>query len=357
MVAFLFGAVIGPTVGANAFAAGAVTLGGYSIANMPQGVAANGIDISAITAAITSYMSVPKNVAGIWRRMYTEMELMPYMRKISGQTGKYSGFQSSNTEVLQAFQKAFTAKGTVSFTPYISNVFRLKVDFLLDNIDEIVDGYLNFMYDETKTRAEWPIAKYIIEFHLVPSMIEELNTALCRGSYVAPTPGTAGNSIDSMDGLQTIIADEITATNLVPIVTGAIASTDAVDKLETFADAIDPKYANKGGVILCSKTVERYYKTDYRASFGTTNDKDAKNNTKLDNYNISLVGVEGWGTSHRLLFTPTGAKGNLLYLYDKIFTPKTFQVQQDKRDVVMMADFHSGAGFNTLDEVFVNDQA
>lgn len=357
VVAFVFGAAIGSVSGFNPMASGATTVVLSLLGSGATGVVTTGIDLTAVVAQLGAYISKPENAKGIWVKMFQQLELIQYMRRISGQKGSYTGMKSTNTEVLQAFQKAFTPKDGVAFVPYLNTVYRAKVDFLLDNMDEIVDSYLHFLADESKDRKDWPLVKYIVDKHILPQMVEDLNIAMCRGSFVAPTPGTAGNSIATMNGLQTIVTAEITATNIVPIVTGAITASDGLDKIELFADGIDPLFSDKGGVIFCSKSVERFYKSDYRATFGTQNSQEAKNNTKLDNYNIELVGLSGWGTSQRLLFTPTGATGNLLYLYDKIFTPSSFEVQKEDRSVKLLTDFHTGVGFNTLDAVFVNDQA
>lgn len=356
LVAFVFGSMIGSFIGLNPIVAGFGSVGLSMVGPGVSGAMFSGIDLSAVTAQLGAYISKPENAKGIWVRMFQELELMQYMRKISGQKGSYAGMKSSSTEVLQAFQKAFTNKGGVAFTPYLNTVYRAKVDVLLDNMDEIVDSYLHFMADESKDRKDWPLVKYIIDNHVIPQMVEDLNIAMCRGVYVAPTPGTAGTAIGTMNGLQKIITDEIFATSLVPIVTGAITSANAVTKLELFADGIDSDYTDKGGVVFCSKSVERMYKEHYRTLFGTTNAVGSKNNVSLDNYPIELVGLKGWGSSQRLLFTPTGASGNLLYMYDKIFTPTTFEAQKEDRSVKLLGDLHTGVGFNTLEAVFANDQ-
>jgi len=353
-LAFSFGHTAGAAAEINPIAVGFVAVIGACIAMNPKGSMASGIDVTQIVADLGKYLTVPKTATDIWRRLFSGLELSPYLRKIGGQTGKYVGMSSSTTEVMQPFQSGWTPKGTTTFTPFINDVFRSKVDFLIDNIDEIVGSWLIFLHDETKDRKDWPLVKYIVEFELIPRIIEEQNVAMCRGVYLAPTPGTAGDAIDTMNGLQTIITDQITATTITPIVTGSVSASTGVDRFETFADGIDSKYSDKGGVILCSKTLERYYKQDYRATFGSTNDPAAKNNTALDHYNIKIVGLEGWGTSQRMVFSQNG---NLLHLYDKIFTPSTFQVQADKRDVILLADWHAAIGLNTLDGVFANDQA
>jgi len=354
ILSYVFGALLSLVIGISPILGGSVSLALSLIAFTPRGAFRTGIDLSDVTTALGKYMSVPRTAQDIWSRLFQGLELAPYLKKIGGQTGKYVGVNSITTELMQPFQKGFTPKGTVDFNPYINDVFRAKVDFLLDNIDDVYASWVMFLADETKERKDWPLVRYIVEFELLPKVIEEMNFAMCAGSYVAPTLGTAGASLATMNGYKTQITSLITGGSLTPIVTGAISATNALDSLETFADGIDSKYSDKGGVIFCSKSVERFYKQDYRATFGATNSADAKNQLKLDNYNIKLVGLEGWGASQRLMFSNNN--GNMIHLYDKIFTPSTFQVQQDKRAVVLMADWHQAVGFNTLTGVYVNDQ-
>lgn len=358
-VAYLIGFVIGGQYGFNPVLSGGASVLGSSIAKTPSGVLATGLDVSQLTTALGNYIKVPQNAASIWKRLYQELELMKYLRKISGQNGSYAGVSSKSTEIMQPFHKNFTAKGGVEFIAYLNKVYHAKVDFVIDNIDEISEGYLHFFADETKLRKDWPVVKYIVHEHFVPQLIEEMNVAMCRGQYAAHDGVNPSSSIATMNGFQTIIAGEILAGNLIPINTGVTSSANGVDNFKHFADSLPSKVSAKGGHIFCSLEMERFYKEDYVATYGGTNDQRAKNNTKLDNYNINIVGLEGWGSSQRMMFSTTGPKGNLLCMYDKIFNPKKahFDVQQDKRDVLLLTDWHLGVGFNTLSDVYVNDQA
>jgi hypothetical protein len=311
-----------------------------------------GFDVSEIITQLGAYSR--KVAPEIWRKIFTGLELEQYMKKVSGVTDVYKTMSSSNSEILQPFQSGFQEKGAVAFTAYENKVRQIKIDYLLQNMDDIYATYLAFMADESKSRTEWPLVKYIWENHLIPSIKEELNLLSAKGVYAAPTPGTAGSSISSTDGILTIVAREITATNLSAIVTGAVTTSNAVDKFELFNDSMDAKYREMKGIIFCSKTLETYYKRDYRNVFGLTNDKDAKDNTKLDATQKVIVGLECFEGSQRMLFTPAN---NLLCMYDKIMVPNGFDVQKENRDVKLLADFKRGYGFGTLEEVFVNDQA
>jgi hypothetical protein len=358
-LAFALGSSAGNAFGIDGTLTGSLFTAGALIANNPVGALANGISLSGvnpvdIVSDLSKYMAIESNQMNFFRQLRNGLELAPYVKSIGNQRGNYVGVSSSTSELLQAFQQGWTPKGTTSFVGYNNEIFKLKMDFILDNIDAITDSWLFYLSQENVERKDWPLVKYIMEMELLPKVTEELNTAMCKGNYVAPTAGTAGNAIDSMNGLLTIVADEIADSALTPIVTGSISAANAVTRFETFMDGIDPLVANKGGRILCSTTVARFYKKHYRTLFGATNDQAAKNNLKMDEYNVEIVPINGFGTSQRLVFSQPG---NLIHLYDKLISPSGFNVQQDKRNVAIFADWHCAIGFQSLQGIFVNDQA
>lgn len=355
----MFGASLGIVSGFNPLimGSGVVAVQTFAMSGITGVVSANGIDVSGLSALLSQFVKVPQNAAAIWYKVIGELELSMYTRKISGQTGRYAPLTSSNTELIQAFQKAFTPKGQVALKPYVNDVFRLKVDYLLDNIDEIVDGYAQFLYDEKLLRKDWPIVKHIVEKHLIPGIVDDLNTAMITGVYVAPTIGTAGTSAGSMNGLFTIVANEVVATNLVPIATGVTTASNAIDNVNLFLSNIPEDVISKGMTLFVSKTVERFYRADRLNTYGLTDNKEFKNGLNIDLYpTVQLVGLTGAGASQRMLATTSGANGNLLHMYDKIFLPSSFDVQPVDRSVKMLTDFHCSTGFNTLDIVYTNDQ-
>lgn len=358
-IAFAFGSIAGAQFGFSAPAMGSAFVIGAMITANPLGSLATGIDLTGINPVdivsdLSKYMSIEKNQMNFFRRLRNGLELAPYVKSIGGQVGTYVGVSSTTSELLQAFQQGWTPKGTTSFVGFENKIYKLKMDYVLDNIDSIVDSWLFFLSDEAIERKDWPLTRYIIEMELLPKATEELNTAMCRGSFTAPTPGTAGNSINSMAGLLTTITAQIADSALTPIVTGSISAANAVTRFETFMDGIDPLVADKGGVILCSTTVARFYKKHYRSLFGATNDQAAKNNLSLDEYNVKIVGLNGFGSSQRLVFTQAG---NLIHLYDKMIAPTGFNVEKEKRNVNIFTDWHCGIGFQSIQGVFANDQA
>lgn len=349
---FAVGSAFGAKIGVNPVVAGVAVVALVALGSTSQNTMRAGIDLTDLNTQLNAYWRVYEKQ--IWRKMFTDLEIEKYCRKVNGVTDEYVVPSSSNTELLQPFQSGFTPKGTVSFNARINKVRQIKIDFLFEDLDDLYRSYLQFMADENRDRKDWPIVRYVVENHIMPGMREELNQISATGNYAAPTIGTPGAYLTSTDGFLTIIADEITATNLTPIVTGAVTVSNALDKFETFNDSMPVKYRDMAGIIFCSATMARYYQRDYRANFGAFNAQDAKDNLKLDATKKVIVGLESFEGSQRMLFTP---QNNMLCMFDKIDVPNSFKFQEFDRTVKMLGDFKRGYGFGNLDEVFVNDQA
>lgn len=350
---FAIGALAGVQLELNPMATGVgISVLALSGLLSQDGALLMSLDLTALNAQVGAYYRAHDKE--IWRKIFTSLEIEKYCRQVPNVSDEYVMPSASITDVLQPYQKAWTPQGEASFNARINKVRQIKADMVLDNVDEIYRSYLGYMAVEGRDRKDWPIVRYIVEELIIPKMIEELNQASATGEYAAPTPGTPGAFLDIVDGFLTIIANEITATNLTPITTGAVSQSDALDKFELFNDLMPTKYSNMEGIIFCSATMKKWYQRDYRNNFGGTNDQAAKDNLKIDATKKMIVGLESWEGSQRMLFTP---KNNMLVMYDKILTPNKLEFQIEKRDIIMLTDFKRGYGFGNLEEVHVNDQA
>lgn len=70
------------------------------------------------------------------------------------------------------------------------------------------------------------------------------------------------------EGPGTIIANEITASNITPITTGAISNTNALTKFELMYNDMTAAHRNLGGYFLCSSDVFRAYIEHERTTYG-----------------------------------------------------------------------------------------
>lgn len=320
--------------------------------NYPQ-LHYNGIDISEVTAQLGDYVRKYENT--IWKLATQDITLENYMTKISGVTDEYVVTTGSLSEVLQPWQKDWTPKGEAAFAPRINKVRQIKIDYVIDDIDKIYRSYLAFLADENKKRTEWPLVKYIVVELMIPQIRDEIAEMSVNGEYSAPVANTAGASLESVDGVNTIIANEITATNLTPIVTGSITQANIIDAIEQdFVDALPTRYKKLPEPIIMAEEMRMMYWRAYRGEFGGNANYDGKQKVFVDGTKKEIIGIPEMNGSQRIIHTP---KRNFLCMYDKILTPNTMEVEKEKRNVNIMSDFKRGYGFGNLGELFVNDQA
>lgn len=354
---FVFGALISTASGFNPVIGGSVLVGAQVVyAFVPQEgnltMATVGFSLTEINATLGAYCR--KHEKKIMQLLFQDIELEKHTRKVSGISDEYAVSSSSIDNVLQPYQKAWTPKGEVNFTAVINKVRQVKIDYELCDLDELYRSWLCFMADEKKHRKDWPFTRYILREHIIPQIRQEIDFNSYNGVWAAPIPGTPGASATSVTGFKKIIEDLITATTIVPIATGAITSSNIVDRVEFFVDSLPNRYSNISTPILMSKTLAKFYWRDYRQSFGGNNDYTGKGNLKVDATMKTIIGVDSMEGSDRFIHT---TKGNMLTMFDKIDTINNLETQVDKRQINMLGDFKRGYGFGIAEEVFVNDQA
>lgn len=352
LIAF-FGAFTFSVYGLSSSLGAGVSVGLSLFVPKLSGTLNAGLDLSNVTSLLGAY--VRKYEKQIWQLVTQDIEFEKYMRKVSGVTDEYVITTGEVSELLQPYQNEWTPKGEADFLPRINKVRQIKVDYTVNNLDDVYRTYLTFLATEGVDRKEWPLVRYIVTELMVPKMREELAVLSAKGVYAAPTPGAAGASIDSVDGILTVVSDEITATNLTPITTGAITQADIIDKIEEdFVDALPTKYKSMATPIFMAEEMKMMYWRAYRGEFGGNANYDGKQKVFVDGTKKEIIGIPELNGSQRMIHT---TKNNMLCMYDKIMTPNSMEVQKDKRAINVLTDFKRGYGFGNLSEVFVNDQA
>lgn len=178
--------------------------------------------------------------------------------------------------------------------------------------------------------------------------------ALYKGVY----NGSGTAPADIMDGLLTLIAAEITATNITPITTGVISSSNIIAKVEAVYDGIGETYKSVETQMLCSPTLFDWYVRAYRATFGTTMTYTgvAKDSVLIDGTLCTLKREPGMAGSQRLICTP---KSNIVYGVDSIGDSSEIVSQVFERTIKLMIDAKAGIQFKQIgaDALAVNEQA
>ena len=170
------------------------------------------------------------------------------------------------------------------------------------------------------------------------------------GSGVRNASGSA--TADLCDGWLTIIADEITATNLTEVVTGAATSSNAVEKTEIVVDALPAWMLKSKFRVYCSYGHLANYRKRYRALNGFKFDPNNDGEYPLDGTK-GVLSPQAWmGTSGRLIATQDE---NLVFGTDsdQVQVHATPELNIIKTRLMMPV----GCQIQDLDALFVNDQA
>lgn len=293
-------------------------------------------------------------------RLGLEMEMLLPQKQSSGEY--YVVENAEATEVLQPYQGGFTPKGSISHSEQRIRVRPVKIDLTFDEIqlEKWYNSWQASRFNPEVDPQSWTYPKYILERELMPKFQDDLNSASWLGSYVAPTPGTAGDAVDSVDGFKKIIADLDTAGTIQKYATGAITSSNIREKVEEFLAAIPDYITKKGGKILMAPKHRRWYFYDYRGEFSALPSAHPEGGgTKsimADDYNITLEAVATMTGADRWIFVPNG-RDNMVWvsLAGKPVYPQLIFVK-DARVLKVYGTIYRGFGFEYPQEIWINDQ-
>lgn len=139
---------------------------------------------------------------------------------------------------IQAFQKAFTANGSMDFIGIEHKLDHVKVDTTFSP-DDLSESFYTFLEGlEENDRSKWPFARWYINVHLVPSVTQDKEIRLdYKGRRGSVTAGTA--QILATTGFGSQINDWIAALLITPytLVPSATPAT-FVDQLATFVKEV-----------------------------------------------------------------------------------------------------------------------
>lgn len=280
-------------------------------------------------------------------------------------TGEYYVVENAEaSEVLQGYQGTFTPKGSIAHDENTIRVRPIKMDLNFTEVDleKWWNSWMVDRFDGHKDPTEWTFPKYITEKEIMPKFKDDLNRVAWLGEYAAPTPGTANDAVDAVDGYKKIIADSITSLDIPAAnvyASGAITTANVRDKIEEFLDSIPEAITSKGGRILMSPKMRRWYFRDYRAEFTQQNTLGLDNAiTKImvDSYNVELVPVATMAGSDRWIFLPNN-RDNMVWVSRTgapVYPNMIFKSQA--RVLQMYATIYRGFGFEYPQEIYVNNQ-
>ena len=310
---------------------------------------ANTINIDQLKTDFGTWLGNNEN--DIRKAMTQPTESMNYMTTVK-QNDDFRAAQATIASITQGFQKTWTPKGTPTFTPLTIGHKRHKFDVELYP-DEIYGSWLGFLADESKTREQWPLVKYILYKMLVEQAAQDRELSLiANGRYAEPVAGQAQDTGLSMNGFLTVLkALHASGTSKVNFAQKnvAITSANAFTQIEQFADIVVGPYRSIPMNVFCSQENFTAYVRKKRDLHGTNVDYGKFGNATIDGTLLTLVPLPSMVGSDILLATPKTNFIRLIKLNDGASAP---QVEVSKRQVFIFADWFENVGFGIEEAIF-----
>jgi len=293
------------------------------------------------------YIAGGQNEARLKRLLLFGRETPKLATKIKTDDTVYRLAQSKMTELVQAFQKSWTPKGDIEFTPNPIQLFKLKVDLEVYP-DDIEDNWLGFLASNNLSRKEWPLIRYILESHFYKQIDDDLERkAYYKGVYAAPTSGTAGVTAASMNGLKTFL----TSDKVNHVTMAALDPATIYDQIEAFYESISEEYQNSRMIIGMAPKWKRAFLKDKRSLGYYDISSPSQIDDTLDFSPARVIGLpcmigtdDIWATS----------VDNFLHITKKGENAAKVKIEESKRCVNLLTDWWEGLGFGINEVVWTN---
>lgn len=277
----------------------------------------------------------------------------------------YAAERAVAGEILQPYQGGYTPKGSITHSENTIRVRPIKVDMDWTETDlkKWWDSYRASRFEAGIDPLTWTFPKYIMERVLIPKMYSDMNNVAWNGVYAAPTTGTPGAAVDSVNGFKKVIADLVTDSKINVVASGTFTATEIRENLELFMDSIPEHIVSRGGKILLSAGNRRKYVRDYRGEFYQNNtgihaNNNAPRSVMLDDYDVELVGIRSMGASNRFIFVPNEAEPNMRFVSRNGYAmyPEFIFKSSNPRILHMSATIYRGYGFEDPANIYVSNQ-
>jgi hypothetical protein len=273
----------------------------------------------------------------------------------------YTGQDVAVGDILQPYQSGFTPNNTENFDG-IDNFLRpIKADlqFTAEQLEKFFSRWKYDWFTPDAADIERGYSAYMINQVIMPKLLEELNLASWAGDYVAPTPGTPGAVLESVDGFAKNIMAQVTANRLSEIGTGVLVASTMVAQVREFCNEVPQPYRYKSGKIFMSKTrAQEYsdqYKLDYKLNSAVIESADGLR-LRVDDYNKTIVGITAMEGSDRIILVIDNEPSMIIGTREGYPQYFQFRFQQFDRTLKCMAEIYRFYGFETCLHMFVNDQ-
>lgn len=300
------------------------------------------------------YIDAGQNKKRLLSLLTQGRELENYVTPIKSDDTIYRLGNAAFQSLVQPFQKTFTQKGGVTFTPNEIRVYNIKID---DEFypDEIKATWLGFLAAKQVDRKEWPLVKWLMEVYYKQQIDRDMElNEYYKGVYSAPVSGVAGSDGTAMNGLQKQLQDGVDAGTINSVDIGDLNTSTIFDQIESFTDDISEVYQGVEMNIFMSRYWYKKYMQDKRAQGFYQKSSDKEIDSGIDFTPQSVKPLACMTGTSDIFCTP---KANLIHVTPATMTKNKFKVEEAKRNVAVMADWWEGLGFGINQAVWTNKQA
>lgn len=280
------------------------------------------MDVSELNAEFGTVMPPQVKLEILSKRVYNGFSDAKYFRRIQSNTN-YKASAMELTEVSQQFTPAWTPKGSTKVTPIEIPYRRHKINVALVAAD-ILNSWLQYLYEQGKKPSDMPIIKYIVENHVLPKVADDLTLSMVgKGKFVEHNDGTAQDgdagtaAKDSMDGIETILIEEYNSgkskMNFYKHAEDYTTLTDQqlLKYVENFVDAISPLFVGTFNVHCSPEFLTAYLRADFAVNGKYTGAVDADGSIRFTKYRLAPMECM---YKSKILFATS--EGNMVMLVD-----------------------------------------
>lgn len=291
-----------------------------------------------------------ENQSQVLKLLTQPTESQKFMTTIATRQLEYRMAKAVIDDVVQGFQKAWTPKSTLTFTPRTIAQRRHKID-LEFYPDDVFESWLGFLTNEAIDRKNWPITRYIIEQLMLPKVLDNRELKLIgKGDYAAVSPSTAQATGLSMDGFVTQLEDAYAAgtSNINFIELDALTDENIFEQIELFAGSVDELYQSIAMRVFVSRNNYRRYMLKRRDLHGADVNYQGGNYT-LEGTNMILTPLPSMTGKDVIFATP---QENFLRVINANDGASNIAVENVDRLIKVYADWHEAVGFGIEEAVF-----
>lgn len=303
----------------------------------------------------------------ILHSIYNDFTSRKYFKQYNA-TLEWQAIQAVKQSVVQQFTPKWTPSNGYTFKPLTIRNFHHKINVALKPTD-VLESWLMWLYDERKSPDQMPLIKYIIDYMILPQILEDLELKMVwKGKYKEASGVTDGSAAtppqDSMNGIETILVEALknkgtdndTGINFIDSTLDLDTATpdQILAHAENFRKQISPLFKTKNMPLFCSLEYYEAYKIAFKEKWGQYSGTENPffGGDRLDYSRLWLVPIDGMYGSPIIFATPVE---NMIMLRNINVAPNVINdIQRENYDVKIFGEFWLGVGFALGEAVFAS---